>query len=214
MFLILYVFSIRRFVPFGVFHSTISMILIFYVFTIQTFVPFDFLSHWAFFPFNISSNRRFLLFDHLSQSTFFPFDVLSQSAFFPFYVFSHSVFCLSTFCPSTFFTVGVFYFGILSVNPSQDRWLLQCCLSGFFSASLSCPAYIAASFQFPTVELQPCPEAIQPLLPDPSSLYGLVKRSLGSFAQTPISVPFTICAMLTTLLLLYSTSSPSSLSWP
>ncbi len=41
----------------------------------------------------------------MSHSTFFPFEVLSHSAYF-----------LLTFCPSTFFTVGVFFFNILSVN--------------------------------------------------------------------------------------------------
>jgi hypothetical protein len=58
---------------------------------------------------------------------FYTFDFLSQSAIFPFNVLSHSAFFLSTFCPSTFFTVGVFYFDVLSVNQGNaymqlDSW--------------------------------------------------------------------------------------------
>ncbi len=65
--------------------------------------PFVVLSHSTFCPFDV-----FLPFFFLSS--FFPFQVLSIDVF-PIRRFSHS-----TFCPSTFVTVGVFYFDILSVN--------------------------------------------------------------------------------------------------
>jgi hypothetical protein len=79
----------------------------------------------VFFIFDVFYSRRYI------QSTFFtfrrfvpvdvfPFDVLSHSAFFPFHL-SHSAFFLSTFRTSTLFTVGVFYFDVLSVNPPEDE---------------------------------------------------------------------------------------------
>jgi hypothetical protein len=52
---------------------------------------------------------------------FVPFGVFSIRPFvpfgvFPFAVLSHSAFCLSSFCRWTFFTFGVCYLNILSVN--------------------------------------------------------------------------------------------------
>jgi hypothetical protein len=80
-------------------------------FTCRCFVPVDVFLHSIFLV------DIFLVFGILSQSVLFIFYVLSQSALFPFDVLSHSAFFLPTFCPSTFFTVGVFYFEVLSVNP-------------------------------------------------------------------------------------------------
>jgi hypothetical protein len=119
-------------------HSTISTFLIFYVFH-STFCPIQ-----RFVPFGVFSIRCFLLFDLLFHSTFFPFDVFSHSAFFPFDVLSHSAFCLSTFCRLTFFTFGIFYFDILSVNP------VFCCIS----VSLSIlPSGLSMFFPFYLSEL-------------------------------------------------------------
>ncbi len=94
---IFYLFSILRF-----FHSMFFPVN---VFTFRCFVPVDVFLQSTFFPVTFSY-----------YLTFFPYNVLSQSAFFPFDVMSHSAFFLSTFCPSTFFTVGVFYFDVLLVN--------------------------------------------------------------------------------------------------
>ncbi len=84
-----------------------------------------FLNH--FIAFDIIFSRRFLLFDVLSRlalSTFvlmsfrhyLPFDIFSFRRFLPFNIFPVDLLSHSTFCPSTFFfTIGVFYFDILSV---------------------------------------------------------------------------------------------------
>ncbi len=75
----------------------------------------------------IISSQRFLLFDVLSRSAFvnfilmsfhhyLPFNVLYFRCFLLFDVLSVDLFSHSTFCPLTFFVVGVFYFDILSVN--------------------------------------------------------------------------------------------------
>ncbi len=87
-----------------------------------TFLTSDIFYHSTFCP-----NRPFLL------STLFLFGVLSHSTLCPIRHFLHSILCLfgilshstlcpfdifyhSTFCHSTFFTFGVCYFDILSVN--------------------------------------------------------------------------------------------------
>jgi hypothetical protein len=68
--------------------------------------PFDIFSSWRYLVIDVLSNRRFLLFDDLSQLMFFTFNIFSHLAFF-----------LSTFCPSTFFTVDV-----LLVNQLYYLW--------------------------------------------------------------------------------------------
>jgi hypothetical protein len=55
-------------------------------------------------------NRRFVHVDVFHCRRF-----VSVDGRFPFDVLSHSAFFLSTFCPSTFLTLGVFYFDVLSV---------------------------------------------------------------------------------------------------
>ncbi len=55
-------------------------------------------------------------FRHYFYPTFLPFDVFSFRHFLPFDVLSVNVLSNATFCSSTFFTVGFFYFDILSVN--------------------------------------------------------------------------------------------------
>ncbi len=94
-----------------------SAFVTFDIFTIRHFVPIgiSYFRHSTFCPI-----RRFVLFDVLSYSTFCPFDV-----------FYHSTYCHSTFCPirhfvlRIFFTVGVFYFDILSVNHSPFKGVFE-----------------------------------------------------------------------------------------
>ncbi len=126
------------FLPFNT-RSHLALIIYPTLFPVDDFLPFDIMSHSAFLTFDIIFSQHFLLFDILSRWAFitlillsfrryWPFDVLSFRRFLLFDVFSvnllsHSTFGPSTFCPIRclvrrhFFTVGVFYFDILSVNP-------------------------------------------------------------------------------------------------
>ncbi len=103
----------------------ILCLLLWIFFPVDIFLPLDIMSHSAFIRFNIISSRRFLLLDVLSCSGFITFVLMSfrcylpfdsLSTFFTFRRFSHQPFVPVPFCPSRLFTVGVFYFDILSVN--------------------------------------------------------------------------------------------------
>jgi hypothetical protein len=72
----------------------VDIFLLFDVLSHSVFITFVLMSFWHYFPFDVVSFRHFLLFN------VFTIDLLSHL----------------TFCPPTFFTVGVFYFDILSVN--------------------------------------------------------------------------------------------------
>jgi hypothetical protein len=86
------------------------------------------MSHSASVRFVIISSRRFLLFDILSSLTFYYLRSYVLSSLFTIQQFALSMFStiqhlfsvylssLSTFCPLTFFTIGVSYLNVLSVN--------------------------------------------------------------------------------------------------
>ncbi len=82
----------------------------------SAFITFSIISCRRFSPFNIMSHSAFFILILMSLHRFDPFDNLFFQCFLPFNVFSVNVLSHSTFCPSTFFTVGIFYFNILSVN--------------------------------------------------------------------------------------------------
>jgi hypothetical protein len=63
------------------------------------------------------SIRHYFPFVIMSHSAFITFDIISIQHFLPFDILSFGILSNSTFCPSAFFTVGVFYFNILSLNP-------------------------------------------------------------------------------------------------
>jgi hypothetical protein len=91
-------FPIRHFVPFVIYY-------------IRHYFPSKFFSIRHYVPFGI-----FFTFVLMSFNRFVPFDVLSFRRFLSFNVFSVDLLSNSTFCPSTFFTVGVFYLDVSSVN--------------------------------------------------------------------------------------------------
>jgi hypothetical protein len=79
-------------------HSTVFPVDVFYF---LTFSPLLSLLTLFLCPFVIIYNSTFFTIGHFSLFDVFSVDLLSHS----------------TFCPSTFFAVGVFYFDFLSVNP-------------------------------------------------------------------------------------------------
>jgi hypothetical protein len=110
---------------------SLSAFIIFDIISSQRFLSFDIMPCLAFITFNIISSRLFSLFDILSRSAFItfvltafrhhlPFDVLCFRRFLLFNIFSTDLLSHSMFCPLTFFTVGVFYFDILSVNQDVE----------------------------------------------------------------------------------------------
>jgi hypothetical protein len=94
------------------------------IFSHSTLCPIRRLLHSTLFPINVFYHstlcpiQRFFTFVLMSFRSFVPFDVLSFRRFLPFDILSINILSNSTFCLSTFFTVGVFYFDILSVNSS------------------------------------------------------------------------------------------------
>ncbi len=80
------------------------------------FISFDNISIRHYVSFGIYYFRPYVL----SSLQYLPYDVLSHSVFITFDLLSHL-----TFCPSTFFTFGVFYFDMLSVNDIYEVGLVQ-----------------------------------------------------------------------------------------
>ncbi len=110
-FIIFDIISIRHFLPFVMSHSA--------------FITFDIISSQCFLLFVILSRSAFITFVLMSFNNYLPLDILSFQRFFYYSdVFSVDLLSHSPFRPSTFFTVGVFYFNILSVNLTvlTDRW--------------------------------------------------------------------------------------------
>jgi hypothetical protein len=100
-------------------YSTLFPVDVFYQ---STFFPIRRLLHSTLFPADVFYFWTFCPLKHLLPTFLCPFrrylpsNVLSFRRFLLFDVFSVDLLSYSTFCLSTFFTVGVFYFNILSVN--------------------------------------------------------------------------------------------------
>ncbi len=100
----------------------------------STFLTFDIFYHSTFFPIGLSYFRHYFYsafcpirhyvpfglsyFRHYVFSVFCPIRHFSVRHFLPFDILSFGILSHSTFCRSTFFTFGVCYFDIFSVNRS------------------------------------------------------------------------------------------------
>jgi hypothetical protein len=127
---------------------SVSMVLVFYstFCPTQRFVSFNVLYHSAFFPFGVFPFNVSYYLTFCPIRRFFPVDVLSHVAFFPFNILSHSAFCLLTFCRSTFFTFGICYFDILSVNRIFCRTSILYEISGCSIGQISSLKYELLGF--------------------------------------------------------------------